>query len=255
MSTPTQTFTTIQQLISYVNSLIITNGTNAITGEQLNNVLNGLTSFIQSYTINNGLAGISSSTGVIPLSKPVTIFIVAPDSFNWADNVQQEYYIVNATGVPIATSGGYSFTDSFGTVQTSIAPRDAVHIAKATNGSWIRINNVSGSASGGLPPMTGNSGRGLFTNGTTAFWADNVLQIEAGDANWVDATTWVNGHSYSLVLPSPHFALFWNETNRFLLQNVAPPEWQYGTDGFKVLTQGFDSANSNVFLFFKGATS
>lgn len=207
MSNPSQTFTTIQQLISYINSLVIPNGINSITGDQVNNVLNGLTKFIQSYTMNNGLAGVSSSAGVVPLSKPVTIFTVAPTSFNWSDNVQEEYYIVNATGAPLPITAGLSFIDSFGTVQTSIAANDAVHIAKATNGSWFRVNNVSGSGSGGLPPETSNQGRALFTNGGAAFWGDNILEIPAGDANYVSPNQWVNGHSYTITLPSPKFAL------------------------------------------------
>jgi len=252
---PSQDFTTLQQLLNYTNTYFVTNGVNSITGDEGNNILNGFGKFIQSYTMNNGLAGISSSSGVVPLSKPVTIFSVAPTSFNWTDNVQQEYYIVNATGVAINATSGYSFVDAYGTTQTSIAARDSVHIAKATNGTWYRINNVSGSASGGLPPMTGNAGKGLFTDGTSAFWGDNVLQIPAGDANYTDATTWVNGSSYNLVLPSPHFLLFWNETNRFLLRNISPVEYGYVTNGFKVFVPGFDGSNSNVFLLFKGATS
>lgn len=250
---PSQDFTTLQQLLNYTNTYFVTNGVNSITGDEGNNILNGLAKFIQSYTMNNGLTGISSSTGVVPLSKPITIFSVAPASFNWGDNVQEEYYIVNATGVAITSTT--TFIDSFGTTQNSIAPRDSVHISKATNGTWYRINNVSGSASGGLPPMTGNAGKGLFNDGTSAFWGDNVLQIPAGDANYINSTTWVNGTSYTLVLPSPHFLFFWNETNRFLLRNVSPVEYGYVTNGFTVFSPGFDSANSNVFLLFKGATS
>lgn len=252
---PNQTFSTLQDLINYINTVIITNGTNSISGIEANNAFVGLGNFIASYTLNNGLAGISSSTGVISLSKPVTIFTVAPTSFSWPDNVQNEYYIINGTGVTINLSGGFSFTDAYGVTQTTIGPRDAVHIAKATNGSWLRINNISGSASGGLPPMTGNSGKGLFNNGTSAFWADNVLQIPANDANWTNSTTWVNGSSYTLTLPSPHFLIFWNETNRFLLNTVSPVEYGYVANGFQVFTPGFDKASSNVFLFFKGATS
>lgn len=256
MSNPTQTFTTIQQLINYINSLITPNGIESITGDQVNNVLNGLTTFIQSYTMNNGLAGVSSSTGVVPLSKPITIFTVAPASFNWTDNVQEEYYIINATGTPLPITGGFSFVDSFGTTQTSIAPNDAVHIAKATNGSWVRINNASGSGSGsGLPPQTSNGGRSLFTNGTAAFWGDNILEIPAGDANYVSPNNWVNGHAYTLVLPSAKFALFWNETNRFLLTSISPVEYAPSANGFQVFVGGFDGAAANVFLFFKGVNS
>lgn len=253
---PSQTFNTIQQLLNYVNSLIVPNGVNSITGDETNNVMNGLANFIQSYTMNNKLAGISSSTGVVPLSKPITIFTVVPTSFNWADNVQEEYYIINGTGQPLPITAGYSFTDSFGTVQTSVAPNDSAHISKATNATWYRVNNVSGSGGGGgLPPQTSNQGRALFTNGSATFWGDLLLQIPAGDANYVTPTHWVNGHAYTLTLPSPKFAFFWNETNRFLLTNVSPVEYDMPGNGFNVYVGGFDGSVNNVFLFFKGANS
>lgn len=251
---PTQTFSTLQQLIDYFNAVIVANGVNSITGPQANNSFNGLASFIKSYTVNNGLAAVSSSSGAVALSKPITIFTAVPSSIGWSDNVQEEYYIINATGLPLPILSGLSFTDSFGTQQTTVIPNDAVHIAKATNGTWFRINNISGAASGGLPPEAGNGGKSLFNNGTTAFWADGVLQIPAGDANYVTPTKWVNGHSYTITLPSSFFLMFWNETNRFMLRNTSPVEYDFnGGTGFNVFVPGFDGSVNNLFLFFKSA--
>jgi hypothetical protein len=245
---------TLQQLINYINQYITTNGVNAITGAENNYALLGLANLILNYTVNGSLAGISSSTGVVPLSKPITLFSVAPTSINWPDNVQFEYYIINATGVNIPITAGYSFVDQYGTVQTTIPARTSIHIAKATNGQWIQVNNLGIGGSGNLPPQTGHTGQSLFTNGTSAFWSDPVFQIPAGDPNWVNATTWVNGSSYiNPYFSSPFFNLFWNDISRFLLQNVSPVEWQYQTNGFQILLNGFNSVTANVFLFFKGA--
>ena len=248
---------TLAQIIAYINQYINTNGINSITGAENNTALVYLANAILNYSVNGSLAGISSSTGVVPLSKPITLFSVVPASVNWPDNVQFEYYIVNATGVNIPITAGYSYVDQYGTSQTTIPARTSIHIAKATNGQWIQVNNLGGSGgSGSLPPQTGNQGRSLFTNGTTAFWSDGIYFIPAGDANWINSTTWVNGSSYTdPYFSSSKFLLFWNDLSRFLLQTVSPVEWGYETNGFQVLINGFDSATANVFLFFKGVNS
>jgi hypothetical protein len=206
--------------------------------------------------MNGNLAGISTSTGVVPLSKPITVFSVAPTAINWPDDVQNEYYIVNATGVNIPLSVGLSYVDQYGTLQTIIPFRASIHIAKATNGQWIQINNLGGGGAGNLPPIIGHAGQSLFNNGVSAFWSDSVFPIVAGDANWINATTWVNGSSYlSPNFSSSKFLLFWNDLSRFLLQSVSPVEYGYITNGFQVFVNGFNSASANIFLFFRGVNS
>lgn len=257
MPTPSMTFTTLQQLLNYINSVFITNGANGITGDEGNSILNGLGNFIQSYTLNSKLASISSTPGiVVTLPTPITVFTQVPTSIQWIDNVQNEYYIVNATGFNIPLSGGFSYVDQYGTPQTVIPFRSSIHIAKATNGSWVQINNLGGGGSGNLPSVIGHQGQSLFNNGASAFWGDGILEIPAGDANWINATTWVNGSSYNnLSFSSPKFALFWNELSRFLLKNTSPVEWQYVLNGFQVFDAGFNSAFANVVLWFKGINS
>lgn len=248
---------TLAQIIAYINQYINTNGVNAITGAENNTALVYLANAILNYSVNGSLAGISSSTGVVPLSKPITLFSVVPASINWPDNFQFEYYIINATGSNIPITSGYSFVDQYGVPQTIIPARTSIHIAKSTNGQWIQVNNLgAGGGSGNLPPETGHEGQSLFTNGTTAFWSDSVLFIPAGDANWINSTTWVNGSSYSNpYFSSSKFMVFWNDLSRFLLQTSSPVEWQYVSNGFQALIGGFDSATANVFLFFKGVNS
>lgn len=150
---PTQTFTTIAQLLNYINTFVVTNGNEEISGEIENNVENALANFIVSYTLNSQKAGISSSTGVVSLSKPFTVFTVVPTSIQWPDNVQFEYYIINATASVISLSAGYSYIDSFGNPQTSIPAHATIHIAKMTNGSWIQANNLSTNTSSNINPI------------------------------------------------------------------------------------------------------
>lgn len=240
---------TIAQIIAYINSVITTNGVNAITGAENNTALVNLATAILNYTVNGGLAGISTSTGVVPLSKSVTLFSVVPASISWPDNFTLEYYIINATSSNIPISGGNSYVDQFGAVQNTIPARTAIHIAKASNASWIQVNNLGGGGGGSLPPVTGHAGQSLFNDGTGAMWGNNVLPIYANDANWESATQWVNGHAYEVSsFPSTKFLIFWNDASRFLL----PTEFGFVTNGLNVTLGGFNSATANIFLFFIG---
>lgn len=252
MPLPNQTFTTIQQLINYINTVFITNGNNGITGEQGNNILNGLTSFIKNYTINNSLAAIlSANGGVVVLPKPVTIFTGNPDSIQWADDVQNEYYIVNATGFDIPLTTGFSYTDQFGTAQIVIPARVSIHIAKAINNSWVQINNLPGSGSGGdLPPQTQHNGQFLRTNGTTASWGDPFLFVDNTDFD-TDGVTCILP-----ALASNKFDIFFDTIPGFIYEQDG--QWTYRLGGGFVLNiPGINANTSQVrfHLFLKGLNS
>lgn len=244
MPLPVTTFNTIADLLNYINTNIVPNGNFEITGEEHNAVENSLANFIISYTLNSGLAGISSSTGVIPLSKPITVFTVAPTSINWPDNVQNEYYIINATGSNIPLTAGYSYIDQYAVAQTIIPARAAIHIAKATNGSWVQVNNLPGI--GVLPPQTGHEGEFLTTNGTAASWASPCIFISSADFE-ADGTTYINTN-----LVSNKFLLLWNDIPRLIYnsdQNPAQIEWQYiAGGGFQILMPGFDASVNDYYL-------
>lgn len=247
MPLPVTTFTTIQQLLNYINSNIVPNGNNEITAEEDNAALNALANFIVSYTLNSGLVGISSSSGVVPLSKPMTVFTITPTSINWPGNIQNEYYIINATGNNIPLTAGYSFVDQYQTTQTVIPPRTAIHIGKATNGSWVQLNNVGGGGTGNLPPQTGHDGEFLYTNGTSPAWLSPVLFIDSSDFE-ADGVSYINTN-----LVSSKIALFWNDANRFIYssdEDAAQIEFQYlAGGGFQILMPGFD-ANTTSYHFY-----
>jgi hypothetical protein len=151
MSLPAQTFTTITQLISYINTYIVPNGINEIDGTELNNTGNALANFIVRYTLNSSLVTVVTAGGAVVLSTPMTAFAgTAPTAVQWPDNVQNEYYIINALGVSIPLANGFSYTDPFSIAQTSFPAHSVIHIAKASNGSWLQVNNLSG----GVPPSS-----------------------------------------------------------------------------------------------------
>lgn len=254
MPLPSTTYSTIQQLLNDINTRFVPNGMELITGDIGNSQLNGLANFIVTYTLNSGLAGISSSTGVIPLSKPVTVFTTVPTSINWPDNVQNEYYIINATASDIPLTSGYSYIDQYQATQTSIPARSSVHIAKATNGSWILVNNLGGAGSS-LPPQAGHEGEFLTTNGTSASWFSPCLFITSADFE-ADGVTYINTD-----LVANKFLLFWNDLPRFIYnsdQNPGQIEWQYlAGGGFEILVPGFDASTTDyhLCLFLKGLNS
>lgn len=251
---PTQTFSTMQQLINYINTLVVPNGDEEITGEIHNNVENGLANFIVQYTLNSGLVSIISSGGNVVLPSPMTMFIVnVPTSIQWTDNVQNEYYIINGTGFNIPLANGFSYVDTFLTNQTVIPARSAVHIAKAGNNSWIQVNNVN-NAPGVLPPQTGHEGEVLFTTGASAFWGSPLIHITSSDFE-PDGVTYINTNIPETVF---RYEIFLNEVPRFIYNNSAPPEWGYiSGGGFEILMPWFDANNNdyNLYLFLKGINS
>jgi hypothetical protein len=255
MPLPSTTYPNIASLINDINTRFVPNGMELITGDIGNSQLNGLANFIVEYTLNSGLAGISSSTGVVPLSKPVTVFTVTPTSVSWPDNIQNEYYIVNATANDISLASGYSYIDQYQAAQTTIPARTSIHIAKATNGNWILVNNIGGGAGASLPPQPGHEGEFLTTNGTSASWFSPCLFITSDDFE-SDGVTYLNSS-----ISDNQYLLFWNDLPRFIYnqdQNASQIEWEYVVGGgFKILFPGFDANLNNYFLclFLKGLNS
>lgn len=157
MALPAQTFSTIQQLDNYTNTKIVPNAKKEIDGIELNNILNGLSDFIVKYGVNSYADGadIITSGGAVTLEKPINIISnAAPTSVTWEDNIQKEYYITNTLGQSIPLLG-VSYIDNYSVVKTTIPGRASLHIAQATNGSWIQV----------ATPLPGSGGGGGGGNG------------------------------------------------------------------------------------------
>lgn len=207
---PTITFDTIQELLDYIDEYVIPNGNNEITGEIENNVSYNSAQFIIKYAVNAEKAAIVNSSGSVGLSKPITVFITnTPSELSWADNVQFEYYICNATANNIPLQSGLVYYDMYLAPTSVIPARSVVHIAKAENDLWVQVNNIGG-AGGDLPPQAAHDGEFLFTNGTSPAWRSPCIFIKSSDFE-DDGVTYINED-----LDQNKFLLFWNDLSRLI---------------------------------------
>jgi hypothetical protein len=243
---PSLNFPTLAACLAYCNTYFIPNGNKEITGDEGNNILNGLGYFINAYVLNSQLAAISSvTTGVVALPRPITVFTAAPTSIQWVDNIQNEYYIVNATPFNIPISAGFSYVDEFQIAQTVFPARATIHIAKAVNGSWVKINNIPGT--GSLPSETGHEGQFLSTNGSSSEWVDPVIFVQSSDFQ-PDGVTYTN-----INLAFNKFEIFFDTLSGFIYEQDA--QWSYVMGGgFKILITGINANTQQLrlHLFLKG---
>lgn len=254
------TFPTLAQCVAYINTHIIPNGVEDITGEEHNNVENSLAHFIEFYTLNSiqHLASVSSSTGAVTVTTPITYFTAVPSTLQWPDNVQNEYYFVNGTGNNISFANEFSYVDEYGDVQTTLPARTILHIAKAANTFWIKVSATGGGSSAGLPPQTNHDGEVLITNGTSVSWSSLVRLYTSADFQ-PDGRTVIDP-----TLVSFKYFMFVNEVNRYIYNYEDDPpvefgqEWDYlAGGGFVIEAPWFTSgdANYHIFLMLRGLNS
>lgn len=159
-------FNTIPELLNYINAHIIPNGQKDITGEEHNNVENGLAEFILKYNINEETASIENGGGVMVLQNPFTVISGSvPTSVQWPGNIFNQYYIINTLGVPVPLAAGFSYSDTGLITRTAIPAQSIAHIVKTENGSWVQVNVAQGSqgpqgvaGEDGAPGETGPQG-------------------------------------------------------------------------------------------------
>lgn len=144
MPYPSQTFNTFDELLAYINSFWITNGSQEITGLIGNNVVNALLTFVRQSPLNYQRAKVSSTAIHFGATHPVNIFTVTPPlDVSFGDNIYNEYTFVNATGQDIPLLAGLSYYDVNLNNITYIPSNQIVNISKAENGLWIQTNNFA----------------------------------------------------------------------------------------------------------------
>ncbi len=240
-------FSDIDQWQTYIDTYIIANGNNDITGPENNEALNGAVQFVRESPLNWSKTDIHGSGGVFVLSKAMTVFITnTPTSISWVDNWYFEYYIVNATTSPIPLTSGTVYYNALLVPLTAIPANTVVHIAKSDNDLWIQVNNAGGTGTS-LPAQTGHDGETLITTGSVPFWGDTHISLTADNFE-SDGVTYVNS-----TLQYFTFSIFWNEINRFIYQSEGEFT-RNPSGGFEITIDGFD-ANTNdchIELFLKG---
>ena len=176
MPYPQQTFNSLADLLAYTNSNIVTNGLGEIDAVELNNVLNGLATFIQQNPLNWNKAKVESSGGVIVIERGVTeIKGIAPTTVTWGDNVQNEFKIVNMTASNIPLASGKSYYDVNANQITYIPSRQVLNICKDDNNKWIQVNNFSSNGGSGSDTFckdyinVGNDSPQIMVGGDTTY--------------------------------------------------------------------------------------
>lgn len=152
-------FPDIDAVQAYVDTNIIANGAEYITGPINNKALNGCIEFIRKSPLNWAKASVENVGGDIVLSDDylgVVVFSTAiPDSLSFGDNIYNEYVFINMTSGPIqldTPSGYYNLAGQFISV---IPANTAINLFKAANDIWVQGNNTgSGGGSTQKQPKT-----------------------------------------------------------------------------------------------------
>lgn len=158
MPYPTIVFNSISDWENYVNTNVVTNGMELITGVIGNNSYNGAVKFIKQSPLNWGKASVISGGGVVSLSNNflgVAVFTtITPTSLSFGDNFYNQYVFINMTDseIPLGTPSVYY--DISGNAITEIAARSVLVLFKTTNDLWVQGNSVGGGASVQKEPKT-----------------------------------------------------------------------------------------------------
>jgi len=140
---PTVTFNTIQDLITYINQFIIVNHNNEITGEQHNNVENGLSSFIISSPRNYNKAYVTSVAAAFVAVASQCVLVFKPGatgSIQLIDNKWNEWVIYNNSGANKTLVGAIpNYVSQTGTVRNYAPAGKVLCLAKGNDNVWYEI--------------------------------------------------------------------------------------------------------------------
>lgn len=145
---PTITFNTIGELVTYIDQFIKVNHNNEITGEQHNNVENGLAQFIISSPINYNKAYVTATAAAFVgvASQCVLVFKSgATGSVELVDNKWNEWVVYNNSGANKALAGSIATYKTFsGQTKNYFSNGVVTHLAKGSDNIWYQIDNGAG---------------------------------------------------------------------------------------------------------------
>lgn len=190
MPYPSTTFANFDDLMNYINTYIVTNGMELIEGVEHNAVENGLLTFLRQSPLNWQTAKIESGGGVLTASRPITVFMTTtPTSFDWSDNIYNEYVFINTTLGDIPTITTYY--DINLTATTVVPAKSVINICKASNGLWI-LKSLPSSGSGVVvPPFVGVVGDGTAKDpvaGTSTFQHNDLIGLGSTNSGKIQMT-------------------------------------------------------------------
>lgn len=231
-------FPNIDALQAAVDSEVIANGNEEITGPVMNEMLNGCIEFIRQSPLNWNKATLISSGGIIAITDQYTAVVVfmttTPTSLSWTDNIYHEYVFINLTANPIPLAGLLVYYTPLATSTNEIPANSVVNVFKASNDLWIQGNNLPGGGTGsaqkqpqtyivgttsGAPTATSNTwtlpaflnswvvlilGRSIYIDMTDAGDGSMyITKILASDTLTINNYTWNTGDILSYILITP----------------------------------------------------
>src|SRR5690348_10041217 len=152
MPYPTVIFSTIAQWENYVNTNIVLNGAESITGTIGNNAYNGAVKFVKQSPLNWAKAAIVSTGGDVVLSNNflgvVAFTTITPDSLSFGDNFYNQYVFLNMTSGVIMLGTTSVYYNMGGTPVDSIPANSAVVLFKSINDLWVGFITSGGGGGG-----------------------------------------------------------------------------------------------------------
>lgn len=145
MPYPLQTFSTFAELLTYINNNVVTNGDEEIDAVIVNNVVNGLLTFISQSPLNYQKADLYTSGGIIVTTNPVNVFTnTTPTTLSWENNIYNQVIFINTTGNAIPLDTGVTYKNIYLVSQNNIPANSVISLVKAENDLWIQTNVDSG---------------------------------------------------------------------------------------------------------------
>lgn len=152
MPYPVQTFNSIADWENFLNTNIVLNGNEDITGTIGNTAYNGAVTFIKKSPLNWGKAAIVSTGGDVVLSNNflgVVVFsTVTPDSLSFGGNFYNQYVFLNMTSAAIMLGTPSVYYNMAGAPVDSIPANSAVVFFKGINDLWVGFITSGGGGGG-----------------------------------------------------------------------------------------------------------
>lgn len=199
---PSQTFSTIQELLTYINTYIVPNGNNEIKGDEHNNVENGLAKFIIQSPRNWNKATVINTAGAYTATNAQCILVfnsAATGSVTLTDNIWNEWTIVNRTVANKALVGAIStFYTPQNTISNYCPSNGVLNLVKGNDNKWYQV--LAGTQTGNfLAPLIGVAGGGGSDDpisGTSTYQNDRLIGIGGANSGkfiiTIDGLDWQN---------------------------------------------------------------
>jgi len=179
---PSVTFNNIDDLISYIDNHIKTNGNSEITGEVANNAISSLGTFLKKNPRNWNKADIVTQTNFTYTTTSDHQIIIfsgnATGSLIFNDNAENEWLFINLTSSGISLGNNLTYSDLTGQIKNSIPSNSVVGITKGIDNLWY---SNQGSSTGSYNSSVSDSLQTVQLGGISAGTLASTLKGKTYD--------------------------------------------------------------------------